>query len=256
VTSDGFARSRLAPRRPGKIRLLTLLPEPIADISALVIFEVMSMLWIALATQLTLRGALRLPDPDPRGVFSPDDMPAYVQIDGINRFVATRTTVRPDGKTQDCAIEGGSGDPKLDAYTCAIILRRAKFQPATWLDGTPVFGVLRLPVSWTIGGPPSKSELESAYPNDLDLSVTRLPADAGRRTNLRLMIAVDENGKVVGCSEPSPVSQWVHTRSFHELVPIACDHLRGEFTAIPARDASGKFVRSVQTVTIGFNART
>ena len=211
------------------------------------------MLWIVLATQLSLPVPLGVPFPDVRAVFSSEDMPAYVQIAGINRFVSTRTTVRPNGTTQDCTVEGGSGDAKLDAYTCSIILQRAKFQPAKWVDGSPAYAVLRVPVTWSIGGPASNRELQKAYPPDLDLSVTRLPAGADRRTSLALMIAVDENGRVVGCKQRPKVSRRDHTKTFPELVPIACEHMMNKFTAIPAKDASGKRVRSVQIASVAFS---
>ena len=216
----------------------------------------MSMFWIAFAAQLSsasLPVPLGFPLPDVRAVFSADDMPAYVQIAGINRIVATRTTVRPDGTVQDCTLERGSGDAKLDAYTCAIIVRRAKFQPAKWVDGTPAYGVIRVPVTWAIGGPPSKSEVQEAYPADMELSVTRLPAGADRRTSLALMIVVDENGRVVACNERPKVSLKDHTKTFPELAPIACEQMMNEFTAIPAKDASGKPMRSVQTASVVFS---
>src|SRR5689334_6933714 len=98
------------------------------------------------------------------------------------------STVAADGTPQDCGAEKGSGDPKLDAYTCAIILKRAKFQPARWVDGSPVYAVLRVPVTWAIGAEPSKTEDEKAYPADMEVSVSRLPEGAGERTSLSLMI--------------------------------------------------------------------
>jgi hypothetical protein len=203
------------------------------------------MLWIALAAQMSL------PTPDPRGLFSPDDMPAYVQMEGINRFIFTRTTVKPDGAPQDCVLERSGGDPKLDALTCAIILERARFQPAKWVDGSPAYAVLRTPVSWTIGGPPSKSELRSAFPPDIEISVSRLPRGVPERASVNLMIAVDENGRIVGCGA-APRDKRDHSRTFPQLAPIACQETIRQFTPIPARDGSGKPIRSVQTASASF----
>lgn len=214
----------------------------------------MSTLWIVLAVQLSLPIAVGLPLPDVRAVFSADDMPAYVQQAGVTRFVQTRTTVAADGTPQDCGAEKGSGDPKLDAYTCAIILNRAKFQPARWVDGSPVYAVLRVPVTWAIGAEPSKTENEQAYPADMEVSVSRLPEGAGERTSLSLMIAVDETGRLVSCGQALPTSSHFHAKVFPELVHIACQQLTAQFTAIPARDAKGKPVRSVQTATVTFNS--
>lgn len=211
------------------------------------------MFWVLVASQLSLPVAVGVRVPDVRAVFSPDDMPAYVQIDGINRFVSTRTTVNSDGKTQDCTAERGSGDPKLDALTCAIILKRAKFQPAKWVDGSPAYSVLRAPVSWTIGGPATESELQRAYPADMELSVNQLPSGARPRTKLSLMLAVDVNGAVVDCGQMPPVSKYAPATAFPQLVSVACQQMVGHFRAIPARDPSGKPVHSVQTATVVFS---
>src|SRR5579875_2069435 len=99
------------------------------------------MLWMLVAAQLAMPTPLGLPVPDVRALFSFDDMPAYVQSAGITRFVATRTTVRADGTVQDCTAERGSGDPNLDRYTCAITVKRARFVPAKWIDGSSSYAV-------------------------------------------------------------------------------------------------------------------
>jgi hypothetical protein len=204
------------------------------------------MLWIVLAAQMSL------PTPDPRMVFSADDMPAYVQREGINRFIFTRTTVRSDGTPQDCSSERSGGDPKLDSLTCAIILKRARFQPAKWIDGSPAYAVFRTPVSWVIGGPPSKRELRRAYPADIDVSLNRLPKGVPDGASVNLTIAVDENGRVLSC-DATAKNERDHSRTFPELGPIACQQMIGQFTAHPAKNEFGKPVRSVQTATARFS---
>jgi hypothetical protein len=211
------------------------------------------MLWIILAAQLSLPVAIGVPIPDVRVIFSPDDMPGYVQSAGITRFVSTRTTIRPDGAPQDCAAERSSGDAKLDLYTCAIILKRAKFEPAKWVDGSPAYAIVRAPVTWAVAGEPSESEVEKAYPPDMTLTVNQLPAGAGKRVKLGLMLAVNESGRIVGCDQRLPASRDVHARTFPELLPIACQQLTGRFTALAAKDGSGMAVRSVQTASVVFS---
>jgi hypothetical protein len=211
------------------------------------------MFWMLLAAQLTLPVALGLSSPDVRSVFTGDDMPAYVQMAGITRFVPTRVTIASDGKQQDCAVERGSGDAKLDALTCLIIRKRAKFQAAKWLDGSPAYGVLRVPITWAIGSPPSKDEYRKAYPADMELTVNRLPAGAHRRADVSLSIAVDESGRVVGCSERPPVSPHDHAKRFPQLVLVACQQMTSGFTAVPAKDSAGKPVRSVQNAAVAFS---
>jgi hypothetical protein len=204
------------------------------------------MIWLLFAAQLAAPIPL-----NPTSVVSPDDMPADVVRAGINRFTAFRITVRPDGSLQDCLIERASGDPKLDTLVCSLMLKRAKFQPASWSDGTPSFGVFRSKMTWTIGGGPTKAEIERAYPADMELSIDHLPAGADRRTSVGVQIAVDEHGRVVACDQ-KPRTAADHTKVFPELVSVACQQMTSRFIALPAKDASGQPVRSVQSATVLF----
>jgi len=210
------------------------------------------MMWLALAAQLSLPVPANLRVPDVRAVFSTDDFPAYLQAAGVSRTVYTRTTVQPDGTIQGCVAEVSSGDTKLDAYTCAIIVRRARFLPAKWTDGTPVYGVIRVPVSWRIGnGPPSEEEaLRSTVP-DLELSVNRLPKHARKIAAVSLEVAADENGRVVSCGEYPPAADSPG-RHFPELIPIACEQAMKTLSVHPPFDPSGKPLRSVQTASVQF----
>jgi hypothetical protein len=206
------------------------------------------MLSILLAVQLAAPVPINL-----ASIFSPDDMPTYVVKAGKNRYVSFRATVRADGTIQDCIVERESGDPKLDALTCSIFAKRAKFHPAKSPDGTPVYGVFRSGMNWTIGfGPPPREELEEAHPADLEIS-TNLPPDVDRRTVVTVAIAVDENGRVVDCDAQPPLPGDRRKR-FSQLVPIACQQMINAFKGRPASDASGNPVRSVQNATVLFTA--
>ena len=208
------------------------------------------MIWILAAAQFAMPVPRDLPDV--RAVFSPDDMPAYVQMAGITRFVRTRTIVGPDGMPQGCTVEWASGDPYLDAYTCAIIVKRGRFEPAKWIDGSAAYAVLRVPVTWAIGGAPSESQVQKAYPPDVTLAVTRLPAGAGKHVEVSLEIAVDESGKIVSCNQWLPAFKHFRPKTFPELLPIACQQMTSKFTVEPAKDAYGKPIRSVQNASVLF----
>lgn len=204
------------------------------------------MFWIMLAAQLAAPAPI-----NPESIVSYHDFPAEALRRGISRFVAFRVTVRPDGSVQDCTIERPSGDPKLDVFSCALMLKRAKFEPAKWIDGTPAYGVFRSSFDWTVGGYPSEKKLERAVPADMDLSVNMLPPGAGTTAKVAVQIAVDEKGRVLGCEDRPPLPHEL-TKHFAELVPIACQRMVSEFTAVPAKDASGEPVRSAQDATILF----
>lgn len=205
------------------------------------------MFWLMLAAQL----AAPLPE-NLESIVRPDDFPAYAMRRSTNRIVAFRVTVRPDGTAQDCTIERPSGDPKLDALSCTIYLQRAKFESPKWIDGTPAYGVFRSSIHWTNGGGASEKELEEAYPADMELTTNTLPPGAGTTTKITVQIAVGESGRVLGCENRPPLP---HERKkyFPALALIACPRMISEFTAAPAKDASGNPVRSVETARIRFS---
>jgi hypothetical protein len=206
------------------------------------------MIW-TLAAQLSLPLVLGVRYPDVRAVFSPDDYPVYMQQASQSGIVYTRTTVRGDASTQSCTVERSSGDPKLDAYTCAIIVKRANFVPAKWTDGTPVYGVIRLPITWFIGDsiPSDEAMLRLIIP-DMELSVNHLPKGAHSIAFVSLMIAADENGRPVSCAEWAP-PKGPH---FPELVPMACQQVMTGLKLTPPLDEAAKPVRSVQSVSVHF----
>jgi hypothetical protein len=205
----------------------------------------------ALAAQFSLPALTDTRVPDVRAVFSGNDVPAYLVDQGrVDLTVYTRTTVRPDGRIQNCVAETSSGDPRLDAYTCALIVKRAKFLPARWVDGSAAYGVIRMPVRWTVGDGPPPEGGKSNVP-DLDLSVNHLPKGALSMVAVTLEIAADEKGRPLTCAEwPQPPND--HGKHFPELVPIACQEARASLVLSPPLDASGKPARSIQSVSVHF----
>jgi hypothetical protein len=181
--------------------------------------------------------------------YKPDDMPAYHQIAGVTRKVYLRMTVRPDGSLQSCEVENDGGDAKLAAYSCALTLKRAKIEPATWSDGTPAFGVYRWAPTWAVGSPPPPDFALG----DLELEVDRLPKGERSPAFVSIMFAVDTVGSPSLCSAAPPSSRY--HRINPELVPIACEQWIRSFKAVPARDDAGNDVPSVQIGTVKFVRR-
>ena len=207
----------------------------------------------ALAVQLSVPTVTHVPVPDVRALFSADDVPDYLVRQGeVDRTVYTRTTVRPDGTTEGCVAATSSGDPTLDAYTCALILKRAKFLPARWIDGSAVYGVIRVPVRWQVTDSPSGNSPDTIVA-DLDLSVNHLPKGAHQSVLVELQVAADESGRPVSCEgwTPAPGS---HGKRFPELIPIACEQATASVVLTPPADPSGKPMRSVQIVSVRFKA--
>ncbi len=66
---------------------------------------------------------------------------------GVARF---RLDVGANGKVRDCAITTSSGHAELDDATCALISRRAQFEPAKDATGTKVAGTYSSSVRWQL----------------------------------------------------------------------------------------------------------
>lgn len=69
------------------------------------------------------------------------------EMTGRARF---RLDILADGRVADCTITASSGHPELDAATCALVKRRAKFQPARGTEGEPVAGSYSNVIDWQL----------------------------------------------------------------------------------------------------------
>lgn len=156
-----------------------------------------------------------------------------------------RITVEPDGKIRDCVIEVSSGMKKLDAYTCKLATQRAKLRPGRLRDGSVVHGVYRSAMNWWVGDDYPRQTRQLA---DLYLTVSQLPLNLRSPTAVRLMSAVDEQGRVYDCvaeDEKSPA----------ELTKIACEQAKRGYVAEPVKKAGGVAVKSTQSVIVSFETR-
>ena len=209
------------------------------------------MFWLLIASQLSLpttTGRTR----DVREVFSPDDMPAGMQKRGASRVVYSRTTVTSDGKTRECIAEISSGDRHLDSVTCGIIIRRTKFRPAKWTDGSPVYGVIRLPVSWFVVMSKAEAErLSRKVLPDLEISINKLPDGYKGDARVTLQVAVDDKGKIVGCADYPPPKPKREEINRPQLIPLACKQAAAEMTMAPPM-ADSVAMRSVQSLSVRF----
>ncbi|WP_169829202.1 energy transducer TonB [Tsuneonella mangrovi] len=68
-------------------------------------------------------------------------------MSGVARF---RLDIAADGSVTDCTITRSSGYAELDAATCGLVTRRARFDPARDSDGKPVSGTYSSAVLWQL----------------------------------------------------------------------------------------------------------
>jgi protein TonB len=87
--------------------------------------------------------------PKPRypvqNVVSPDDYPAAAKGRGT---VGMDLLTDKNGGVADCWITQSSGSWQLDAGTCNVVKRRARFTPALDRDGNPTLGKIAVQVDW------------------------------------------------------------------------------------------------------------
>lgn len=90
------------------------------------------------------------PRNDPSRWLSNDDYrPSWArrELTGIARF---RLEIAASGKITDCRVTGSTGHAELDQATCALVSRRARFEPARGTSGEPVAGNYAGTVRWEL----------------------------------------------------------------------------------------------------------
>lgn len=87
---------------------------------------------------------------DLHSLFSTDDYPASSLRNNEQGTTAVRITVGTDGRVADCQVTQSSGSSALDAATCSIIRRRAKYTPARNDDGSAAQGSDAVRIRWVV----------------------------------------------------------------------------------------------------------
>lgn len=68
------------------------------------------------------------------------DFPSHAILKGIEGVTSYRLTIDTEGRVRNCVITKSSGSSNLDAETCKLMKRRARFYPATDREGKPIIG--------------------------------------------------------------------------------------------------------------------
>jgi protein TonB len=90
---------------------------------------------------------------DLRTLFSADDYPASAQAAGAEGTAEATLTIGTDGRVVACNITRSTGNSALDAATCNIIRRRAKYIPARDSNGNPTTDTVQTPpIRWQLEG--------------------------------------------------------------------------------------------------------
>lgn len=87
------------------------------------------------------------------GLFSDEDYPASAQAAGAEGTAQASLTIGADGRVSGCSITRSSGNSALDAATCSILRRRAKFSPAIDSNGKATSDTVSTPpITWRLEG--------------------------------------------------------------------------------------------------------
>ena len=196
------------------------------------------MLWVWLLAQPQLARA------PTSGVLRASDFPHHLVEYGESYQISTRTLVAPDGKPIRCEAERSSRKPKLDKYTCDIMVARARFSPIRWIDGTPAHALYRQVIGWTYDVP-------RAPDADLELAVNELPKGVKRPFRFELTIAVDEQARAVSCSSAGRTAQETASQQVDPvLVRLACAELLKSRRFHVPKDAAGRPLRTIQNISV------
>jgi protein TonB len=85
------------------------------------------------------------------GLFSDADYPASAQSAGAEGTAQAQMTIGADGRVTGCTITRSTGNNALDAATCNILRRRAKFTPAHDSNGNAVSDTQSSPpITWRL----------------------------------------------------------------------------------------------------------
>ena len=175
---------------------------------------------------------------------SNDDYPIDALRHDRDGVVGIQYRVDVSGKVSECRVTLTSGWPDLDAATCAAILKRGRFQPATDAGGSPVSDVRQLRYRWAL--PPGTAVSRFSFlPVAGELAVSAFPKDMVRPSvNATFQIGAD--GKVADCV----VKEGDGTGS-EALDKAACDTIRANSLPIVGAGA-GKAMSYTRVMTVTF----
>ena len=87
---------------------------------------------------------------DLQSYFTSKDYPSGALRDEAMGSVRVKIGVSAAGSATGCEVVGGSGNEELDATTCRVVMERARFEPATDIDGKAVRSIIVATVFWVL----------------------------------------------------------------------------------------------------------
>ena len=188
---------------------------------------------------------------------TPDDYPPQMVRNNQSAFEDIRVVVAPSGKPETCDVvaelrspRGVGSSKEISQLTCALMLRRGKFQPAIGVDGSPSYGTYSGWISWQVGDGLSYRQPDQV---DVDISVASLPKGMPDPALIDVDIAVAADGTPGTCSPTASAKDASPLRlDSPALAAVACSQFLGSKLS-SARLQSGVMVASVQRIVARFS---
>lgn len=155
--------------------------------------------------------------------------------------------VSPDGTALRCHTPGTTD---LDLKVCELVMKRARFQPASDEQGRPAFGLHEGVASFLLPGKNSRRPERAK----ITVTVDRLPDGIASPAYAKVAFLVGNAGAISNCGSTA-AERRRSFQTFEALGPSACEHLIGDYRPAVVRDAAGNPVASVQTVMVRFEVR-
>jgi len=167
------------------------------------------------------------------------DFPSAAKAKGNHGAVRFVLAIDAGGSVYRCDIVKTSGFALLDQQTCALMLRKAKFDPAMDQSGTAAASEWSRMIAWgqTIAADPMANY-------DLVIKVASLPAEK-RFLDVVLRTVVSADGQLEVCTVQTPSGLAALDRQ-------ACDLAGQTMSSQPLKAADGTPVRGVRTQRMGF----
>lgn len=179
--------------------------------------------------------------------FTSKEHPKTAMMVAERGHIAYTIVVSPDGTALRCETPG---DTDLDRKVCEIVMKRARFLPAKDDQGRPVFAIHEGVASFLMPGKASRRPDRSR----LAVAIDRLPDGVVSPAYARVAFLVDASGATSHCASTAGERRR-SMQTVEALGPAACESLAREHKPVPARDAAGTAVASVQTATVRFETR-
>ena len=169
---------------------------------------------------------------------TPEDYPSEQLNKYEIGYVSFSLLVDLSGRVSECIITNPSRSSILNALTCSLLERRAKFFPATGPDGAATYGVFHSSVSWLSADDTySLKMLQKKYPAppsyDIEVAVNKLPGADDSPVTIDLGLFVDATGKNIAC-------QSADSKQDQSMVHIACNQAMNLWKPIPMKRAENK----------------